>query len=95
MNSPSTHPAQSQPNGGSTLDAALFAASGTSLVACFLFDAIQKYTHHRPLGAATLAILTVLVFLGLLVSSARFRVGPRIARASLVVAAVLLVALAI
>ena len=71
-------------------NAALFAAALTSVVAAFLFSMIQRFTHHRPLGAATLTVLTVIAFFGLFASSARFGVGPMVARVAVLVAAMLL-----
>lgn len=71
-------------------NAALFAASLTSVVAAFLFSMIQRFTHHRPLGAATLTVLTVIAFFALSASSARFGVGPLVARLAVLVAATLL-----
>lgn len=76
------------------LDAALFATALTSLAAFFLFGLIHRFTHHRPLGAATLAVTIVLVFFAFFAVSARLRVSPTVARAALGVATVALAALA-
>lgn len=75
------------------LNAALFATALTSVGAFFAFGAIHKFTHHRPLGAATLAVCVVALFFCLFALSARLRVSAVVARAALGVAALLAVAL--
>jgi hypothetical protein len=76
------------------LSAALFATALTSVVTFFLFRLIHEFTHHRPLGAATLAVMVVTAFFGLFAVGARLRVSPTVARAALGVALVTIAALA-
>lgn len=68
------------------LNAALFATALTSISSYFLFGLIYKFTHHRPLGAATLAVMVVGAFFAWFALSARLRVGPTLARAAFGVA---------
>jgi hypothetical protein len=75
------------------LNAALFATALTSVATFFLFGAIHKFTHHRPLGAATLAVMVVAVFFGCFAVSARLRVSATVARAALALATLTVVAL--
>jgi hypothetical protein len=77
------------------LQAGLFAASITSVVSVFLYGAIHKFTNHRPLGAATLAVLVLFMFFALFILSARFRVKSLPARISVLVAVLVLGALGI
>lgn len=77
------------------LEATLFATALTSVATFFLFGVIHKFTHHRPLGAATLAVMVAAVFLGALALSARLRVGTNVARGALGLALVAFGALAV
>lgn len=72
-------------------NAALVAVALTSVSAVVLFRLIEKFTNHRPLGATTLAVLVVFTFFALFAVSSRMRVNATLARATLALAAVLLV----
>jgi hypothetical protein len=74
-------------------NAALAAVALTSVSAVVEFRLIQKFTNHRPLGAATLAVLVVFTFFALFAVTSRLRVNATVARAALGLAAVLLVAM--
>lgn len=65
---------------------ALFAVAVTSIATYYLFGLIHKFTHHRPLGAATLAVLVLGVFFGSWIVAARLGVNKTAARAALGVA---------
>lgn len=61
---------------------ALFAVAVTSIATYYLFGLIHKFTHHRPLGAATLAVMVLGVFFGAWLVAARLGVnktGSRVA----------------
>jgi len=83
MNEPATSPPLSQ---SPVLNAALFATALTSIAAFLLFGLIHRFTHHRPLGAATLSVMIVCVFFAFFAVSARLRIGSTLARVALGVA---------
>jgi hypothetical protein len=69
---------QVQPNAQSpttTFWPAVFAASVLSALAPVLYFGIHKFTHHRPLGGATLAVATMAAFVFLLAVAWRLKVG--------------------
>lgn len=66
--------------------AALFAVAVTSIATYYLFGLIHKFTHHRPLGAATLAVMVLGVFFGSWLLAARLGVNKTAARVALGVA---------
>lgn len=73
------------------LNAALFATALTSVATFVLFGMIHRFTHHRPLGAATLSVMIVGVFFAFFAASARLHIGRTVARAALGVAALAIV----
>lgn len=62
---------------------AVFAAGAMGLIALVLYLGIHAFTHHRPLGAATLAIISGVAFLLVFVVAWRLRIGRTPALAAL------------
>lgn len=65
----------------------LAASALTSVVAFALFGLIKQATNHRPLGAATLAVLVGVMFVALLIIARRLRVNDTWGRGLALVAA--------
>lgn len=62
---------------------AVFAAAALGALAPILYFGIHEFTHHRPLGAATLSVMCLAAFLGLYALSWRLRVGRSVALVAL------------
>jgi hypothetical protein len=67
---------------------AVFAAGCVGLAAPALYLGIIKFTHHRPLGAATLAAMSLVVFVFLLAVAWRLNVGRTLALLTVVATAI-------
>jgi hypothetical protein len=71
---------------------AVFAAAVSGLVSALLYAGIFQFTHHRPLGAATLAVMSLGVFVGSFAIAWRWRVGRALALVACAATAILLAA---
>lgn len=62
---------------------ALFAAALTASLSAVFYGGFHRLTHHRPLGAATLAVLVTATFVGVFAVSWRIGIGRKLALAML------------
>lgn len=85
-------PAARSPNG---VWSAVFACALTGIAAPVLYYAIYRFTHHRPLGAATLSIACLVAFGAALAFSWRIGVGRKVALAAVSVTGLGLAVLAL
>lgn len=74
---------------------AVFASAAMGLVALGLYWGIHAFTHHRPLGAATLAIISAAAYVLLLAVAWRLRIGRTVAWGALACGVVVLAATAV
>ena len=63
---------------------AVFAAGAIGMFAPALYLLISKFTHHRPLGAAALAVMSSTAFVFLFAVAWRLRVGRNVALVTVV-----------